>query len=112
MQTFEWEPLVAPVGQTSFRTLKAQFGDGYSQAAADGINAQITNWPLTFTGKRATILPIKAFLDAHGGWKSFLWTAPLDQEAGTYRTPQGYRLTPLGADLFSLEVTLEQVFHP
>jgi len=110
METFNWCPRVNPQGSAMLRVLTAQFGDGYQQAAADGIHNKIETWPLEFSGTGEEIKPIKDFLDARGGWEAFSWTPPLG-ETGAYRAPQ-YTLMPLGADLYNLTVTLQQVWKP
>lgn len=111
-EVFSWSPRTnAPQGATRFAVLQAQFGDGYAQRAEDGINNLADTWPLTFAGRAAYVLPIKQFLDRHKGARSFLWTPPLGVQ-GRYATPQGYALVPAGAGLYTLTVTLEQVFHP
>lgn len=107
METFTFCPRVNPTATVTQRTLVAQFGDGYAQRAADGINGRTESWPLEFVGDEAYIRPIKAFLDRHGGWKSFLWTPPLGDEQH-FVTPGGYTLTPQHADLYTLSVTLQQ----
>jgi len=37
-ETFTWSPRVDPEGTSTFRVLRAQFGDGYAQEAGDGIH--------------------------------------------------------------------------
>ena len=60
-ETFTWCPQIDPVGEVQHRTLRAQFGDGYAQVAADGINARSESWPLSFTGRLTTIAPLREF---------------------------------------------------
>lgn len=110
IETFDWCPRVGAQGTTTMRVLRAQFGDGYAQVGADGINNNVQSWPLTFTGKRPDIEPIKAFLDAHAGYKSFYWTPPMGVQ-GLYRAGS-YSLAAQGAEIFSITVTFEQAFAP
>jgi phage-related protein len=107
-QTFTWSPLVEPTGTTKFSTRVAQYGDGYSQAVADGINNRYDSWPLTFTGRSADIAPIKAFLDSLQGYQSLLWTPPLRSQ-GLFRCSE-YALVPHGGDLYTLTATFSEVF--
>lgn len=107
METFDWCPRVNPVSSNKFRTLVAQFGDGYAQRAGDGINLKGESWPLEFVGTGDTIGPIREFLDRHQGFKSFLWKPPMGV-LQHFVTPDGYNLTPLHADLYTLTVTFEQ----
>lgn len=110
METFTWAPKVEPVGTVEFRLRTAQFGDGYQQQVADGLNNKSQSWPLTFVGDEALVRAIAGFLDRHGGARSFQWTPPLG-EPGLYRC-KGYQPTPRGAGLYSLTATFEQGFAP
>lgn len=108
-ETFEWSPRVNPRGQVKLRTLEAKFGDGYTQAAADGINNKVQSWPLEFVGTEALIGEIIAFLDRHAGYRSFLWTPPLGNE-GRYRASEYDAVALGGGGMFSLSVTFQQFF--
>ena len=108
--TFTWVPLREPVGTVSMRTRKAQFGDGYTQTAADGINNKSQTWPLQFRGTSAKIAAIRDFLDARQGYQSFFWTPPLGAQ-GYYKCAT-YTLKPLGAGKYELAATFEQAFQP
>lgn len=110
MKTFTWRPTSDATGTTKFRILKAQFGDGYAQTAADGINNKCESWPLTFVAKRDKIIAIKNFLDATNGVESFQWTPPLGQPMSV--KVGEYTITPKGADVYCLAVTFEQDFQP
>jgi phage-related protein len=112
VDVFTWVPLlVSPGGQTTLRTLKAQYGDGYSQEVTDGINNEVSSWQLQFNGNAAKITAIRDFLRARKGGTSFYWTPPLDGQllfrCNTYTPPQ-----PLGAGAYSLSATFQQVFAP
>lgn len=41
VETFTWCPMVEPTVTITQRVMKAQFGDGYSQAVGDGINNKV-----------------------------------------------------------------------
>lgn len=107
METFTFCPRIDPVGKVTQRSIVAQFGDGYAQRAADGINGKSESWPLEFVGGGDYIRPIRDFLDRHAGWKSFLWTPPMGQEQH-FVTPEGYSLRAMGGDAYSLSVTFVQ----
>lgn len=109
-ETFTWCPLIDPVGDVQHRTLRAQFGDGYAQVAADGINARSESWPLSFVGRLSAIAPIRAFLDRHGGWRAFLWTPPAGQ-LSQYRAA-AYQLRAHGGDIYTLSVTFTEAHKP
>lgn len=105
METFDFCPRINPTGQTTFRTRVAQFGDGYAQRVGDGINTRKESWPLEFIGNEEYIAPIKSFLDSHAGHMPFMWTPPLGEQ-GEYVAPDGYALTAMGGDAYTLTVTL------
>lgn len=108
-ETFTWVPLVEPVGTTKYAVRTAQFGDGYSQSVADGINNKLDAWPLTFTGNTAYIAPIKAFLDSLQGYQSFYWTPPLASGPLLFRAEQ-CTVKPYGGGNYELNVTFQEVF--
>ena len=110
METFTWSPRVGAQGSTTYRTLKAQFGDGYAQEVADGINNEVQVWPLQFVGKEAYVQPILGFIRRHKGASSFLWTPPLGAP-GFYKAG-ALELLALGAGNFQVSVTFQQVFRP
>ncbi|TEA79840.1 phage tail protein [Allopusillimonas ginsengisoli] len=107
---FTWCPLVDPQGQIKFRSLDAQFGDGFKQSVGDGINTRVQAWPLSFKGKASYIAPIKQFLDDHEGFIPFQWTPPLG-------TPmlfevKEYNLTKHRAGRYTLTAMFQQVSAP
>jgi phage-related protein len=73
-------PTSGTSAQTTPRVLRAQFGDGYSQSALDGLNAHLRKWSLQFepiqtsTGTISLGL-INEWLEAHAGQR-FLWVQP------------------------------------
>jgi phage-related protein len=76
MATFNWCPAFGATENTKPLVLKAQFGDGYQQRVADGINTLKRNWTLSFSKKQDKIEPIRDFLRARAGVESFDWTPP------------------------------------
>ena len=65
MKTFRWKvkPGMDVASVPSVR--KVRFGDGYSQRAPAGLNANLKTYSVSF-------------LEEHGGWKAFLWTPPYE----------------------------------
>jgi phage-related protein len=106
--TFPYQPSLDVVGTTTYSVRTAQFGDGYSQSVANGINNAVDSWPLTFSGSSAKIAAIKAFLDATQGYVSFYWTPPLGTQSLFRAGP--YTVQPHGADSYTLTVTFTEVF--
>lgn len=110
IQTFNWCPRLNASADVTFRTRKAQFGDGYTQVAGDGLNNKGQTWSLEFVGDESTIKAIVNFLDSHAGIKSFFWKAPL-AEIALYRC-ENYKPTALGNKKYSLAATFIQSFAP
>lgn len=109
-ETFTWSPLVEPVCTKTYRVLRAQFGDGYGQSVADGLNNVVRSWSLQFAGKSSYIDTIESFLDARAGHESFLWTPPSGVQ-GLYQCAESQR-TQVVRDVARLAVTFQQVFAP
>ena len=108
--TFDF-PINADVtGTTTPRVLLAQFGDGYSQVAGDGINTIIDVWPVTVAGGIATVKPAKDFLEVQAGVHAFYWTPPMGTQ-GLYRC-KTWALTAQSGDNWVLTATLDRVYHP
>ena len=87
-----------------------KFGDGYEQRRTEGIHASAQTWSLQSIGKRAEIDAVKAFFDARGAIESFNWVAPGGQNIKVV-LDDGYKLTPKGANIWSLNYTFRQVFE-
>lgn len=111
--TFAWRRYVAePSCETNFQVSEAQFGDGYAQAAAAGLNNVQDTWAFDIEGHRTDdqLAAIEAFLRAHGGATSFLWTPPNGVQ-GLYRC-QTLKRTDLGDGWQRLSVSFKQTFQP
>lgn len=76
MATFTWLPAYNGAVSVAPRVMKSQFGDGYQQRVADGINTQPRAWSLVFTNSVTVSDAIVAFLVARNGVESFDWTPP------------------------------------
>lgn len=74
MSDFEYQPARGAVPTHRPRVKTAQFGDGYGQRAADGINNDLVTWNLTFNRVRSDIEAIAAFFKSKGGVIPFTWT--------------------------------------
>ncbi|GFM89326.1 hypothetical protein PSCICO_47250 [Pseudomonas cichorii] len=110
LETFAWIPDDEASCDSTMRTRKSQFGDGYVQVTSDGLNAESESWSLSFGGLASEILPILEFIRAHRGARSFLWTTP-DGVLGLYRC-ETYRQQRKPADIVSLTATFERAYHP
>lgn len=105
---FTWKPDVGVSGEVTHRKIETQFGDGYTQAVGDGINTKTDKQQVSFTEKSADIIAIMAFLDARAGVTSFTWTPPLGVQCKWRAGP--YTRVSLGADVYRLTVTFQQVY--
>ncbi len=96
----------------SFKTIIAQFADGYSQRAPDGLNAKVdafeVSWSGLITAEKDIVI---AVLDAVGSWDVLTWQPPTEASANKFIIdPQvGYSMTYQGLK-FSISTRLIQVF--
>lgn len=74
MKKFNWTPEESLKVSIKPKVKVITFGDGYEQRIADGINNQLREYSLNFSGEEAEIRKIDQFLAEHGAIKAFLWT--------------------------------------
>jgi phage-related protein len=75
MATFTYIPSTSFSSDSTPRVLSAQFGDGYSQRLADGINTISKKWSISFNNRSLEdSAAIVAFFQARKGVESFTWT--------------------------------------
>ncbi len=88
-----------------------QFGSGYSQRAAFGINQDPKTWSLTWQNRTtADANSIEDFLEARAGVESFNWSPP--DEATTYKwVCANWTKTMPYSNLFNITATFVQVFE-
>ncbi len=97
--------------KTKARVLEKRLGDGYTQSAADGLNAL----PMTFRAvfqspPKADIATIEAFLKRHGGHTAFVFTVPGETAARRWRCTQWTGPTWVSATARSLTATFIEDF--
>lgn len=109
-ETFTWKPDSRPTAKYTNRTKSAQFGDGYEQVVADGINNERQSWPLTFTGNKARAVQIMQFLRDRKGYQSFYWSPPFGVQT-LFRCAE-YSPTDLGGGQWAVSATFDQSFQP
>lgn len=108
-QTFTWAPAVSSLsGTATLKVRKAQFGDGYEQRAADGLNNRRSSYNLTFIGDASKIGAILAFLDARAGAEAFYWT-PLLRTQSLF-TCETYSEPTKDGDIYTITATFDQTF--
>ena len=77
---------------TKPKVIKNDFGDGYSQRTADGLNFKPQDWGVSFEGfKVAEINTIESFLDDHGGYIAFWWTPERGSTSKKFICPEWTR---------------------
>lgn len=119
-EVFAFKVQAEPSGTIGFRVLTAQFGDGYQQKGADGINNRLLSYQITVKGPTRVgchpdgdpeIQKVRAFLDARKGYQSFRWEPP--GLGLLYRfTAEGYQWVHNGNGVYTLTTTFKQVFFP
>jgi len=89
--------------------LEAKFGDGYSQRAANGLNAVLEVWNVQATPLKnaSEANAFEAFLRAQGGVIAFQWTTPFNLTA--LFICKDWQRTPLAAGISSITATFEEV---
>ena len=103
---FIW-PSQAVNGTVKRRKMRAQFGDGYSQVALDGINTRVQSWPFRHTGLKPDIDLIAKFIDDNP--LSFQWENP-NGEVGLYECDE-YNIDRVDAFTSTITATFQQVFR-
>ena len=85
------------------RVLVANFGDGYTQRSADGINNLPRKWPLSFSVSPTVGQEIIDFLKTANGVQSFDWTPPIGAAGKWLCKSWSRRLTTFGTHDVSAE---------
>lgn len=107
--TFTWQTQSGNTGTETGKVRKAQFGDGYAQRVADGINPLTRSWPFKWSGPKAPAFAIRDFLRAHIG-VSFFWTAPNDTQQ--LYTCDTWTINDEGGPIYTITATFEQFNSP
>ena len=85
MKKFNWIPEESIKVSVKPKVKVISFGDGYEQRIADGINNQLREYSLSFSGEEADIREIDKFLTEHGAVKAFIWTPQDTWQPGTFK---------------------------
>ncbi|MET3602030.1 phage tail protein [Martelella mangrovi] len=103
-------PSVESTRDTEFRVLESSFGDGYSQRAGAGLNAEGVTFNAVWSVLSvAQADQIETFFRAHGGYRAFEWKAPRDARPRLYRCKtwkRGFR----GSGHDTINATIERVY--
>jgi phage-related protein len=74
---YSFGPTTSAQKSTEAKTLRAEFGDGYTQRVADGLNSVRDTYSVSWEDiSRTDARLIDDFLRARGGFEAFLWTPP------------------------------------
>jgi phage-related protein len=106
--TFSWRVHATASGSAEFVVATAQFGDGYSQRQAIGLNNRKEKWSATVSGWRNEMIPVRDFLRSKQGSIPFYWTPPLG-DPGLYVCTR-YTPQDQGSGYYTLSMEFEQVF--
>lgn len=104
------EPSVEYGKTVKYRTLDADFGEGYSQRTKDGLNSKTVEPALYFAAVSSSIKDyIEGFLDEKGGAEAFSYTLPDESDPKLWicKEPDYQHL---GAGLWRIDMKLKQVF--
>lgn len=95
----------------TFNRLLAQYGDGYSQRAANGLNAIVDKWNVVYDNlSSANRTTVQDFVTLHGSWTYFTWTAPGDVAEKRWIIDGDVTETPKAGNLFSITIPIKQVY--
>lgn len=107
-ETFTWRVETGTSGSGEFKVDTAQFGDGYSQDSATGLNPERQSWPVSVSGYQSQLAPIIAFIRTN--FLGFNWKPPFGI-MGQYKCTK-WNLSPNGGDHWTLNMQFEQTYRP
>jgi phage-related protein len=92
------------------KVLQADFGDGYTQRAGDGLNNVRRTWEVSWENyPNASIVELETFLKGQGGYKSFFWTPPNSTIAAKWSC-KTWKSKPAGFGISTLSATFVEEF--
>jgi phage-related protein len=100
----------ASSASTEFRILRSQYGNGYDQRVADGINSTKQTWSAQWDNLNSTDFStlITAF-DTAKGVDYFTWTPPGSGSSKKFIV-LSYSITAKSGTIYDVSASLEQVF--
>jgi phage-related protein len=111
MATFTYTPDFGIAFEVRPTVRVSQFGDGYQQRQASGINTQPKNWDLKFSLRTdAEADAIEGFLVDRAGVESFDWS-DINGVTGKY-VCMGWQRTKDRYNLNTISTKFQQVFEP
>lgn len=104
------KPIVSTNREVKTRHIEANFGDGYSQRAGDGINTIKDKWNVEWTAlSQVNFDELNDFFEEKEGYKDFNWTPPGESTSKKF-VCKNWNVSHLGASLFNLSAQFDQVF--
>jgi phage-related protein len=111
MATFTYTPDYGAQANYKPRVRTTQFGDGYQQRVADGINTRPQVWSLQFNNRTNDDADdITEFLEARNGVEAFDWTPPNGSAIKVVCSE--WTKTLVRYNLNTVSATFTQVFEP
>lgn len=93
------------------RVLESQFGDGYSQRAADGINSVVVKGKIVHENiTTAELNTLLAFWNTQGRILPFTLTIPYSGVATKMRFVSSLNISALAGDIYNVSVDVIQTF--
>lgn len=107
-----FKPSLSSSRDTETKVLRADFGDGFTQRAADGINNKVNEYNLIWRNiPMEDAQDIVDFLEARGGWESFDWLDIFQELPTTIKVvAEQWSRTPTSENLDTISATFRQVF--
>ncbi len=112
MAVFTYTAEYEVTGKEKPMITSVNFGDGYEQRQAFGLNTLKKSFPLTFSYRSdAEATAIIEFFRARNGVESFTWTAPFESTPALWVCREWDRQIKR-AGLSTVTATFEKVFDP
>lgn len=111
MADFAWDADYNASKKASPKVKVVQFGDGYEQRQAFGLNSNLKVWTLTFNQRSESEGDaIDAFLEDKGGVTAFEWTPPGESES--VFVCREWTLTIVHGNLYNITAVFHEVAEP
>jgi phage-related protein len=112
-RVFDWVESAGTSMRVEPNVLATKFGDGYEQAAPDGIHDQREVWTYQAAAVESVVADqIEAFLRDGMGWRRFDWTPPRRQSPLVFKCVAFSRSMSSTPNEESITATFEQVWEP